>query len=88
MWVDPWVGGVGSFVSQLGSWAVFVAAVSAGGYLAMNRKATWLEVALLLAFGWELQVAHASYHGPIAFALLAIASALRLSRKPATVSTG
>ncbi|MDB5812161.1 MAG: hypothetical protein JWN94_4283 [Betaproteobacteria bacterium] len=81
MWVDPWVGGVGSFISQVGSWSVFVAALCIGGYLALNRKATWLEVALLLGFGWELQVAHASYHGPIAFTLLALASALRISRK-------
>lgn len=81
MWVDPWVGGVGSFVSQTGSWAVFVAAVCAAAYLRKNGRATWLEVALLLAFGWELQVAHASYHGPIAFTLLAIASGLMLARK-------
>jgi hypothetical protein len=81
LWVDPWVGGVGSFISLLGSWAVFVAALGAAAYLFLNRKATWLEAALLIAFGWELQVAHASYHGPIAFALLAIASGLRLARK-------
>ncbi len=81
MWIDPWVGGVGSFVSLAGSWAIFVAALCAAGYLFLNRKATWLEAALLIGFGWELQVAHASYHGPIAFSLLAIASALRLSRK-------
>jgi hypothetical protein len=81
MWVDPWVGGVGSFVSLTGSWAILIAAVSAAGYLLLNRKATWLEAALLVGFGWELQVAHASYHGPIAFSLLALAAALRLSRK-------
>ena len=81
MWVDPWVGGVRSFVSLLPSWAIFVAALSAAAYLFLNRKATWLEAALLIGFGWELQVAHASYHGPIAFALLAIASGLWLARK-------
>ena len=81
LWVDPWVGGVGSFISLVGSWAVFVAALGAAAYLFLNRKATWLEAALLIGFGWELQVAHASYHGPIAFALLAIASGLRLARK-------
>jgi hypothetical protein len=81
MWVDPWVGGVQSFVSLLASWAVFVAALGAAAYLFLNRKATWLEAALLIGFGWELQVAHASYHGPVAFALLAIASGLRLARK-------
>ena len=57
------VGGVGSVVSLVGSWAVFIAAVSAAAYLFLNRKATWLEAALLVGFGWELQVAHASYHG-------------------------
>ena len=81
LWVDPWVGGVGSFISLVGSWAVFTAALCAASYLKLNRRATWLEVALLIGFGWELQVAHASYHGPIAFALLAIASALLLSRQ-------
>jgi len=81
MWVDPWVGGVGSFISLTGSWAVFVAAVSAAGYLRLNRKASWLVVILLIGFGWELQVAHASYHGPLAFSLLAIAAALHLSRQ-------
>lgn len=83
IWVDPWVGGVGSFVSLLGSWAIFVAALFTAAYLILNRKATWLEVLLLVGFGWELQQAHASYHGPIAFTLLAISSALRLSRKTA-----
>jgi hypothetical protein len=81
MWVDPWVGGVGSFISLTGSWAVFVAAVCAGGYLLLNRKASWLVFILLIAFGWELQVAHASYHGPWAFTFLALASALLLSRQ-------
>jgi hypothetical protein len=81
MWVDPWVGGIGSFVSLGGSWAVFAAAVFAAAYLGLNRKATWLEIALLLGFGWELQVAHASYHGPIAFSLLAVASGLWLSHR-------
>ncbi|MEO8441368.1 MAG: hypothetical protein ABI547_02695 [Betaproteobacteria bacterium] len=80
LWVDPWVGGVGSFISLVGSWAVFIAALAAAAYLFLNRKATWLEAALLIGFGWELQVAHASYHGPIAFALLALASGLRLAR--------
>ena len=57
-----------------------VAALSAAAYLYLNRKATWLEAALLIGFGWQLQIAHASYHGPIAFALLAVASGLMLAR--------
>ena len=87
MWVDPWVGGVGSFVSLTGSWAIFVAALFTGGYLLLNRKATWLEGLLLIAFGWELQQAHASYYGPIAFSLLALSSSLRLSRKTPLTQT-
>ena len=81
MWVDPWVGGVGSFVSLTGSWAVFVAAVTAAGYLILNRKTSWLVAILLVGFGWELQVTHASYHGPVAFSMLALAAALHLTRK-------
>jgi hypothetical protein len=91
MWVDPWVGGVSSFVSLLASWAVFVAALGAAAYLYLNRKATWLEAALLIGFGWQLQIAHASYHGPIAFALLALASGLMLARtrpQAATLAVG
>ncbi|MEO7728573.1 MAG: hypothetical protein ABIS45_15065 [Burkholderiales bacterium] len=81
MWVDPWVGGVGSVISLVGSWSVFVAALCASGYLLLNRKASWLEAGLVLGFGWELQLAHASYHGPSAFTLLALAAGLRYSRK-------
>ena len=81
MWIDPWVGGVGSFVSLTGSWAVFVAAAAAAAYLLLNRRTSWLAGVLLIGFGWELQVAHASYHGPVAFSMLALASALHLTRR-------
>lgn len=81
MWVDPWVGGVGSFISLTGSWAVFTAAVSIAAYQRLNGRITALETALLLAFGWELQVAHAAYHGPIAFTLLSVTAALIVTRK-------
>ena len=57
--------------------------MTAAGYLVLNRRASWLAFFLLIGFGWELQVAHASHHGPIAFALLAMASALILTRKEA-----
>jgi hypothetical protein len=70
MWTDPWVGGVGSFVSQTGSWAVFVAALAAAVGLFLTRRAPWPPLVLLVGFGWELQTSHASPHGPIAFALL------------------
>lgn len=30
---------------------------------------------MVFAFGWELQVSHTAFHGPIAFALLLVAAA-------------
>jgi hypothetical protein len=75
LWTDPWVGGVGSVVSETGSWAILLGAICAAASLALARAAPWPALVLLLGFGWELQVSHASPHGPIAFALL-IASAL------------
>lgn len=74
-WTDPWVGGVGSFISETGSWAVFAAALFASLALFVARKVPWPPLVLLVAFGWELQTSHASPHGPIAFSLL-IASAV------------
>jgi hypothetical protein len=72
VWLDPFVGGVGSFVSLTGSWAALAAAVFLAAALLLSRRAGW--VALLLGFGWELQTAHAAPHGPIAFALLILAA--------------
>jgi hypothetical protein len=74
IWVDPVVGGVGSFISQTGSWAIFVAATAAAIALFLARPAAWPPAILLVAFGWELQTSHASPHGPIAFALLIVAA--------------
>jgi hypothetical protein len=71
-WQDPWVGGVGSFISLLGSWAVFVAALSGAIALLLSRRIGWPPLIIFVAFGWELQVSHASPHGPIAFGLLII----------------
>jgi hypothetical protein len=73
-WVDPWVGGVGSFVSQTGSWAVLAASVLAAAALLLTRKAPWPALIVLIAFGWELQTSHASPHGPLAFSLLVVAA--------------
>jgi len=73
-WTDHWVGGVGSFVSLLGSWAVFVAAVLAAVALFLSRRAPWAALILLVAFGWELQVSHTMPHGPIAFGLLILSA--------------
>lgn len=71
---DPWVGGVGSFVSETGSWAVFFGAVFAAGALLLAKKAPWPPLVLLVIFGWELQLSHTMPHGPIAFALLIVAA--------------
>lgn len=74
-WTDPWVGGVGSFISLTGSWAVFAAASLLALALLVAKKAPWPALLLLVGFGWELQVSHTMPHGPIAFSLL-IAAAL------------
>jgi hypothetical protein len=74
MWVDPLVGGLGSFVSLTASWAAFAAAVLIAAALLLSGRAGWLTAVLLVAFGWELQTAHAAPHGPIAFALLILAT--------------
>ena len=53
----------------------FIAAsVLVAATLLLARRAGWLNMVLLLGFGWELQTSHAALHGPIAFALLIVAS--------------
>lgn len=82
-WTDAWIGGQGSVVSLTGSWAVFFAGLFAAVALRMGRSAPWPALALLVAFGWEIQVSHASPHGPIGFTLLALAATwLRLAGAP------
>lgn len=73
-WVDPWIGGVGSFISLTGSWAIFISSLAAALALLLTRKAPLPSLVLLVAFGWELQTSHASPHGPIAFGLLIVAA--------------
>ena len=75
LWTDPLIGGIGSFVSLNGSWAAFAAAIFLAAALLLSGRAGWANMVPLLGFGWELQTAHASPHGPIAFALLIVASA-------------
>ena len=68
LWVDPWVGGVGSFTSQTASWAVFCAALFAAFALFLARRAPVVPLVILVViFGWQLQLTHAALHGPIAF---------------------
>jgi hypothetical protein len=74
-WVDPWVGGVGSFISLTGSWAAFLAALLLALALLLAKRAPWPPLVLLVGFGWELQMSHTMPHGPIAFALLIVAAA-------------
>ena len=75
MWTDPLVGGVGSVVSLTGSWAIFIAMLAAALALLLTRRVPWPPLIVLISFGWELQTSHAAMHGPIAFALLIVASA-------------
>lgn len=74
MWTDPLVGGVGSLISLTASWAAFVSSVLIAATLLLSGRAGWVNMAVLLGFGWELQESHAALHGPIAFALLIVAS--------------
>jgi hypothetical protein len=74
-WVDPWVGGVGSFVSLTGSWAAFAAALLLALALGLAKRAPLPALILLVGFGWELQMSHTMPHGPIAFGLLLVAAA-------------
>jgi hypothetical protein len=73
-WADTWVGGVRSFISEMGSWAVLAAVVLAAAALLLARKAPWPPLIVLVAFGRQLNTSHASPHGPIAFALLIVAA--------------
>jgi len=73
-WTDPWVGGVGSFISLTGSWTAFFAALFLALALLVDKKLSWIPALLLVGFGWELQESHTMPHGPIAFALLIIAA--------------
>ena len=73
-WVDPWVGGVGSFISHAGSYAVLIASAAAAGALFLGNRAPWPALLLLLGFGWQIFTSHASPHGPIGFGLLIVAA--------------
>ncbi len=79
MWTDHWVGGVKSIISLTASWAAFVSSVLVAATLLLSGRvsgaAGWANMAVLLGFGWQLQDSHAALHGPIAFALLIVASA-------------
>jgi hypothetical protein len=84
-WIDGWVGGVGSFISLTGSYAVLAASVSLALALFIARKVPLLSLLLLVGFGWELQMSHTMPHGPIAFTLLMFAALwmyLRNGREP------
>ena len=87
LWADPWVGGVGSFISETGSFAVLAAAVFAAAALWRARQAPLPACVVLAAFGWQLQTSHASPHGPIAFVLLIVGAIwIRLWQRHAAIS--
>jgi len=73
-WVDHWVGGVGSVISQTGSWAVFFSSLFLALALLLAKKAPWPPLVLLVVFGWQLQDSHTAFHGPIAFSFLVVAA--------------
>jgi hypothetical protein len=76
VWVDEWVGGVGSFTSLMASWAVFFAALFAALALLLDKRAPVIPLVIFVAvFGWQLQLTHAALHGPIAFAGLIVSAA-------------
>ena len=76
VWVDPWVGGVGSVVSLTGSWAIFSAAVLTALTMLLARGlggmdlARWLSLICLVAGAWFVQVSHACCTGPLGFGLI------------------
>lgn len=74
MWVDPWVGGVGSWVSLTASRAALAAALLIALALLFGRRAPLIPMLILVGFGWQVQLSHAALHGPIAFGLLAVAA--------------
>jgi hypothetical protein len=82
MWTDPWVGGVGSFISETGSWGALAAPLFAALAWVVWRPRAWPPLIVLVAFGWELQTSHASPHGPIAFTLLVVASVWLWFQRP------
>jgi hypothetical protein len=87
LWVDPVVGGVGSFVSETASWAALAASICIAAALLLSGRvppdlAGFANMAVMLAFGWQLQIAHASPHGPIAFAFLIVAAVWMRLRRP------
>ena len=69
VWVDPVVGGVGSVVSEGGSWAAFIASVLIATTLWLRVKAPLGALALMVVGGWVLQESHAALTGPISFGL-------------------
>jgi hypothetical protein len=73
-WTDPWVGGVGSFVSETGSWAAFAMTALAAAARFFAKQGPWAALVLLGVAGWILQLSHAALHGPFAFMLLAAAA--------------
>ncbi|MEM7056899.1 MAG: hypothetical protein AAF557_04875 [Pseudomonadota bacterium] len=87
-WVDPWVGGVGSWISLTGSWAIFIGAVLTGMTVLLSqakRHLIWfsgsgvltiLAVLALVVGAWFVQESHACCTGPLGFGLIFVFGAL------------
>ncbi len=76
-WTDPWVGGVGSYISQTGSWAIFIATVLTALTILTARAfrtstVSWLAIVCLVAGGWFVQESHACCTGPLGFGLICL----------------
>lgn len=85
LWVDPWVGGVGSFVSLTGSWAAFAATAFTALSLFWRKFyqglpegagiVAWiLPLAILCYAGWNIQLSHAALTGPLGFGLILVSA--------------
>lgn len=81
-WTDAWVGGVGSFISHTGSWAILCATVlvaltcvAARGFAGVGVLG-WLSLGCLVAGGWFVQESHACCTGPLGFGLFLMFGAL------------
>ena len=73
MWIDPWVGGVGSVVSLTASWAIFFATLFVALALTLARRGPLVPLVILVVAGYVVQISHAAPYGPTGFGLLALA---------------
>ncbi|QHQ36343.1 hypothetical protein [Algicella marina] len=86
-WTDKWVGGVGSFISETGSWAVFFGALLSALTLLVSRGfrrmgiTGMVALAALVGGGWLVQESHACCTGPTGFGLIFVFGCLTFACK-------